>query len=92
MPETVPNKMVNLAQMQEQLLHMTVLGDPVLEAGKTVNCNIPQITASTQNSQLDPQASGRWLIAKLEHQIRKPGVQPRHICVLECLKGAYSGS
>jgi hypothetical protein len=86
---SVSDKMLNLAQMQEQLLNLTVLGDPVLEAGRTINCTIPKVTADTSDSGLDPVASGRWLISKVEHSIREPQVKPRYVCNLECLKGAY---
>jgi hypothetical protein len=88
-PETIPDKMMNLAQMQEQQLHLTTIGDPVLEAGKTVYCTIPKAIAKAGMTELDPVASGRWLISKVEHNIRRPDVRPRYICHLECLKGAY---
>lgn len=91
-PAAIPYKMLNLAQMQEQLLHMTVIGDPVLEAGKTINNNIPKITSDVNNTEPEPQASGKWLIAKVEHQIRGPDVRPRYVCNLECLKGVYEES
>ena len=88
-PETIPHKMVNLAQMQEQMLHLTVLGDPVLEAGKMISCKVPKITSQTGIAGDEPQVSGKWLISKVEHSIRRPDVRPRHVCQLECLKGAY---
>lgn len=89
-PDTIPYKMINLAQMTEQLLKMTVIGDPVLEAGTTITNNFPQITASTANIQADPQISGRWLISKLQHLIQSPEIRPRYITNLELLKGAYN--
>ena len=89
-PAATAYKMLNLSQMQEQLLHMTVIGDPVLEAGKTINAKVPRVTSTTGNVDLDPQVSGRWLIAKVEHQIRGPDVKPRYVSNLECLKGAYA--
>jgi hypothetical protein len=89
-PDATAYKMLNLSKMQEQLLHMTVIGDPILEAGKTINNKIPRITSTTGNIDLDPQVSGRWLIAKVEHQIRGPEVKPRYVSNLECLKGAFA--
>ena len=88
-PETLPFKQLNLTQMQEQLMHMTVLGDPILEAGKTVFCTVPKITQDVYDLGAEPQMSGRWLISKLEHSIGRPDVRPRYTCNLECLKGAY---
>ena len=89
MPESVPYKQLNLAQMQEQLMHMTIFGDPNLEAGKTINCNVPKIADMTNNTDQEPQVSGRWLISKLEHKIHRPEARPRYTCNLECIKGAY---
>ena len=88
-PEALPYKMLNLAQMQEQLMHMTVLGDPSLEAGKTIVCNIPKITSQTGNMEPEAQMSGKWLISKTQHIIQRPEVRPRFLTNLECLKGAY---
>lgn len=90
-PETIPNKQLNLAQMQEQMMHMTVIGDPVLEAGRTVFCDVPKITAATDSyGQKEEQMYGRWLISKVEHEIHTAADLPRYVCNLECLKGAYA--
>jgi hypothetical protein len=40
-PDEIPDKTAGLAQWTEQLMTMTVIGDPILEAGKTVMCNVP---------------------------------------------------
>lgn len=89
MPDAIPNKMVNMAQFMEQQLHMTVIGDPVLTAGSTITCNVPQVTAAVGSTQQDIQVSGRWLISKVEHNIRRPDIKPRWIDNIEGLKGAY---
>jgi hypothetical protein len=91
-PDNIAYKMTNLAQMQEQMLRLTVIGDPILEAGKTITCNIPQVTAASNPSSQDAQVSGRWLISKLEHNIQLATEKPRYTCNLECLKGAYQGA
>lgn len=70
-------------------MHMTVLGDPSLEAGKTIVCNIPKITSQTGNMEPEAQMSGKWLISKTQHIIQRPEVRPRFLTNLECLKGAY---
>lgn len=88
-PDAIPDKTTGLAQMTEQLMRMTVIGDPILEAGKTVTCNVPKITSQTNNMEPEPQMSGRWLISKLEHNIQRADVRPRYICNIEGLKGAY---
>lgn len=88
-PSSIPYKQLNMAQMQEQLMHMTVIGDPILEPGKTITANVPKITAETNNKEADPQMSGRWLIAKSHHEVRRPDVRPRYVTNLECLKGAF---
>ena len=91
-PEALPYKMLNLAQMQEQLMHMTVLGDPVLEAGKIIVCNVPKITSQTGNMEPEPQMSGKWLISKTQHIIQRPEIRPRFLTNMECIKGAYQES
>lgn len=91
-PEALPYKMMNLAAMQEQLMHMTVLGDPALEAGKTIACNVPKITSQTGNMEPEAQVSGKWLISKTQHVIYGPEVRPRFVTKLECLKGAFEES
>lgn len=91
-PDALPYKMINLAAMQEQLMHMTVLGDPVLEAGKTIVCNVPKITSQTGSMASEPQMSGKWLISKTQHVIQRPEVRPRFLTNLECLKGAFEES
>jgi hypothetical protein len=88
-PESIPYKQLNMAQMQEQMLHLTVIGDPVLEPGKTINAVINKITGETISNQQDTQASGRWLISKTHHQIRRANQLPRYVMSLECLKGSY---
>ena len=88
-PDNIAYKMLNLSQMQEQMLRLTVLGDPILEAGRTITCNVPQVLAIPNVTTLDPQVSGRWLISKLEHKFAEPQDKPRYTSNLECLKGAY---
>lgn len=90
-PSVLPYKSLNLAQMQEQLLHMTVIGDPILEPGKLITNNVPKISAQTGNVDQERQVSGQWLISKTHHEIRRPDVRPRYISNLECLKGSYQG-
>lgn len=89
MPDAIPDKTAGLAQMTEQLMRMTVIGDPILEAGRTVVCNVPEITSESNSMNPDPQMSGRWLISKLEHHIGRPDIKPRYVCNVEGLKGAY---
>lgn len=88
-PGSIPYKQLNLAQMQEQTMHMTVIGDPSLEPGKTFFANIPRTSGMTGNIGNDPQSSGRWLIAKTHHQVRRADARPRWVTNLECLKGSY---
>jgi hypothetical protein len=90
MPDAIPDKTAGLAQWTEQLMRMTVIGEPLLEAGKTVMCNVPKITSETDTMEPEPQMAGRWLISKLEHKIHKPDVKPRYVCNVEGLKGAYN--
>jgi len=90
-PDNLMNKMVNLAQWMEQQLYCTVIGDPTLVAGAVINCNVPQVTAqSPPPNGTDVQAAGKWLISKIEHNVRRPDVKPRWVCSLECLKGAFN--
>ena len=88
-PDNIAYKMLNLAQMQEQLLRMTVLGDPILEAGRTITNNVPEAMQDVSSGTLDPQYSGRWLISKVEHKFNMPNDKPRYVCNMEALKGMY---
>lgn len=88
-PETIPHKMLDLARMQEMTMHMTVIGDTVLEAGSTFMNNIPKVTGETRNMEADTQASGRWIISKVKHEIKGPDARPRWVSHLECIKGSY---
>jgi hypothetical protein len=90
-PAAIPYKQLNLAQMQEQMMHMTTIGDPVLEAGTTIFCDVPKITSATDSyGEKEDQMYGRWLISKVEHEIHTAADLPRYVCNLECLKGAYA--
>jgi hypothetical protein len=91
-PASIPYKQLNLAQMQEQLMNMTVIGDPKLEPGKTITANVPKVSSETGSNEAEPQMSGRWLISKTHHEVRRPQVRPRYVSHLECLKGAYEES
>lgn len=88
-PGSIPYKQLNMAAMQEQLMHMTVIGDPNLEPGRTVTANVPKISSDTGSNESEPQMSGQWLIAKTHHEVRRPQIRPRYVSNLECLKGAY---
>jgi len=88
-PASIPYKQLNMAAMQEQMMQMTAIGDPTLEPGKTITANVPKITGETGTTQSEPQVSGRWLISKVHHEVRRPQVRPRWVSNLECLKGAY---
>jgi hypothetical protein len=89
MPDAIPDKTAGLAQWTEQLMRCTVIGDPVLEAGHTILCNVPKITSESNNTEPEPQMSGRWLISKLEHHIARADIKPRYTCNIEGLKGSY---
>jgi hypothetical protein len=91
-PEAIPYKMLNLAQMQEQQMTMTVFGDVIYEAGKTVYNKVPVASANDGPKGIDPQTGGRWLISKVVHNIRRPNDRPRWVCNLECLKGSAEES
>jgi len=91
-PANIAEKQLNLAQMQEKQLRIRLIGDPILQAGSIVFCNIPNATSVVPDNEYpDPQASGKWLISKVEHEIKLAVNSPRYICNVECLKGAYSG-
>ena len=91
-PDALPYRMKNLAQMQEQRMSMTVIGDPVLEAGKIIMNNIPVSTSHSGFRQNDPQVSGKWLISKVRHEIKSSEARPRWVTHLECLKGSSEES
>ena len=54
-----------------------------------INNLINKITGETIMNQKDTQASGRWLISKTHHQIRRANQLPRYVMSLECLKGSF---
>lgn len=92
MPDAFPGKTASLSLMTQQEMNMTVIGNPNLEAGKCVFCNVPEITATTDSKKLEPSAAGKWIISKLQHDIRRGDTQPRYLCHVEGLRNKLYGT
>jgi hypothetical protein len=86
LPDSMGNKMSSLSEMQEMMLNLTVIGDPVLEAGRTIETDFPS-ASGTGSQQLDPISSGVWLMTKVQHTIGDIiHDKPRHTCSIECMR------
>lgn len=78
-----------LGQMLQNSLKIRVPGDTQLTAGVTINCDLPNRSATTGNMKKDPLMSGKFLISRIHHRIGMVQERPRYTCIIEGIKGRY---
>lgn len=78
-----------LGQIMQNSLKIRVPGDTQLTAGVTIDCSLPNRSATTGNMKKDPLMSGKFLISRIHHKIGMVQERPRYTCIVECLKGRY---
>jgi len=91
-PEATPNTQAMLALMLQNAIRIRVIGDTILTAGVTINCELPNRQSFTDGGQTDPLISGKILITRIHHKIAKASERPRYTCVVEGIKGRYEDS
>jgi len=89
-PEQTPKQRAYADALASGVTRMTVIGDTVYKAGVMVTAQITKKMDSTVNPGLDYALTGDMLISALHHKINPPGVRPRYVTVLECLKASYN--
>jgi len=88
-PESTADFQAYVAQMMQNSLRIRVPGDTQLTAGVTINCALPNRSATTGNMKQDPLMSGKFLISRIHHRIGMVQERPRYTCIIEGLKGRF---
>lgn len=78
-----------LGQIMQNSLKIRVPGDTQLTAGVTIDCSLPNRSATTGNMRQDPLMSGKFLISRIHHRIGMVQERPRYTCIIEGLKGRF---
>lgn len=91
-PESTPDTQALIALMMQNSIKIRVIGDTVLTAGVTINCELPNRSSFTGQTVEDPLISGKVLITRLHHKIGTASDRPRYTCVVEGVKGRYEDS
>lgn len=91
-PEATPNVQAFMASMLQNSVKIRVVGDTVLTAGVTINCQLPNRQAFTGAPMTDPLMTGKFLITRIHHRIAEAMDKPRYTCVVEGIKGRYEES
>lgn len=66
-----------------------VPGDSELKAGEMCDLQIYIKKSTTGPAELEPNISGRYLMARVRHYIQPAEVRPRYVCSIEGLKASY---
>lgn len=91
-PESTPDTQALIALLMQNSLKIRVIGDTVLTAGVTINCELPNRRSFTNPTSEDPLISGKVLITRIHHKIGTASDRPRYTCVVEGVKGRYEDS
>lgn len=88
-PEATPNTQALVALLLQNSMKIKVIGDTVLTAGATIDCELPNRNAFTGNQTEDPLITGKFLITRIHHRIGELADKPRYTCTVEGIKGRY---
>ena len=88
-PEQTPVQKAYADSLASSTLKMSVPGDVRLKAGSMVTADLITKSDSTSPQERDYALSGDFLVSAVKHSCRPPGVRPRYVCALECVKGSY---
>ena len=91
-PDSTPDLQAFIALMVQNSVKIKVIGDTILTAGATINCELPNRRAFTGAPAEDPLISGKFLITRIHHRIGELADQPRYTCTVEAIKGRYEES
>lgn len=88
-PESTPDTQALIALLMQNSLRIRVIGDTILTAGVTINCELPNRRSFTSSNVDDPLITGKVLITRIHHRIAQAADRPRYTCVIEGIKGRY---
>lgn len=91
-PESTPDLQAFIGLMTQNSVRIRVIGDTVLTAGVTINCELPNRKSFTDQTGDDPLISGKFLVTRIHHRIGELTDKPRYTCVIEAVKGRYEES
>lgn len=91
-PESTPDTQALIALLMQNSLKIRVIGDTVLTAGVTINCELPNRSSFTNPTADDLLITGKILITRIHHKIGTASDRPRYTCVVEGVKGRYEDS
>lgn len=86
-PETTADQQSYIATMMQNAIKLTVYGDAILTAGVVINANIPNKVSTTGPVDADPLLSGKFLVSRINHEIKTADKRPRYVCNMEIIKG-----
>lgn len=89
-PEQTPKQRAYADALASGVMRMTVVGDTVYKAGAMITAQITKKLDTTTHPGLDYALTGDMIISAVRHKINPPGVRPRYVSVLECLKASYN--
>lgn len=88
-PESTPDTQALISLLMQNSLRIKVIGDTVLTAGVTIDCELPNRKSFTGAVNDDPLITGKVLITRIHHRIGGPTDKPRYTCSIEGIKGRY---
>lgn len=91
-PESTPDLQAYIALLMQNAVRIKTIGDTVLTAGTTIDCEFPNRRALTSEVQEDPLITGKFLITRIHHRIGELADKPRYTCSIEAIKGRYEES
>ena len=91
-PEATPDLQAFIALMVQNSVKIKVIGDTVLTAGVTIDCELPNRRSFTSETTEDPLITGKFLITRVHHRIGELSDKPRYTCTVEAVKGRYEES
>jgi hypothetical protein len=88
-PESTPDTQALVALLLQNAIRIRVIGDTILTAGVTIDCELPNRRGFTSPGTDDPLITGKILITRIHHRIARTGDRPRYTCIIEGIKGRY---
>jgi hypothetical protein len=88
-PESTPDTQALIALLMQNSVRIRVIGDTILTAGVTINCELPNRRSFTGRNAEDSLITGKMLVTRIHHRIAEAGERPRYTCVVEGIKGRY---
>jgi hypothetical protein len=87
--EMLPNRAAYAAELDQQRLHIAILGDSTLSVGQKIYVELMNVDGTTGPKRPDPLLAADYIITKLIHIIRPVDAQPRYTQSAELMIAAY---